>query len=128
MKTRNGFVSNSSSSSFVVLGFEANLSYEEMYKKLIGTPDQDNRDIDDIDLADKLYDFFQENNIVLYGECSGVSHDLIGFEIAGQEDYMIKSASCSFPDLKVLFDVVGLLKEKLGVDSEIKLYTGTRNC
>ena len=97
MKIRNGFVSNSSSSSFIMIGVDS---------KLLKTPYED------------------EETQSLYVELNGID-ELIGFIIDdwSDEDYF-ESGNLTVQEINQKADE---LSRKLNVDfSDIKLYYGTR--
>jgi len=119
MKVRQGFVSNSSSSSFVVVGYA--IKTEELEKI---SEDKD------IDIYDEIYDSGFRYL------CSGDNDtpegcDIIGKDIASMDEYFMKKGEISLEDLsKKATKVKDKLKE-LGIDIKdikAKIYTGTRAC
>ncbi len=107
MKIRTGFVSNSSSSSFVLIGKK--MSMDELVEKFPGDEDW-------------VYDRVEEKGLIYFGEES----DVIGKELARSEDEVMEETELSFSDLereaKIVAEILNVPLE------EIKLITGTRMC
>lgn len=107
MKKRQGFVSNSSTSSFVILGIPFN---DGAY-----TEEQ----IEDFE-CDKGYMILYEG-----GEC-GVSETIIGIYIADGDDTCFGGESMSLIELN---EKAEKLVYEFGVNlSEVKIYSGVRMC
>ena len=100
MKIRNGFVSNSSSSSFVILGVPKNGDYDELMEN----------------------DNFPDGIDAVYVESSGYDY-VIGYTLTDGEDYLDET-STSLSELKEMAQKVA---DYLKVDiSDVQLITGTR--
>lgn len=67
MKIRNGFVSNSSSSSFIVYGFGNSRDRQEMYDTVTNILDRDSN-------WDKLSDYGKARRVETYLYCKGVDY------------------------------------------------------
>ena len=120
MKIRLAHVSNSSSSRFVIYGYSVDklgLSTEELVKKRY--PDFNSEDEDSI--FDKLYEFRDDKVVYLSDDGDGY----IGFQIAHIEDGYLDSSEITLDELK---EIGQQLKERLKIDKEPSLITGTRAC
>ena len=123
MKIRNGFVSNSSSSSFVILGCELDYDDTEAQKDILTKLEVefDCKDADSI--SDKFYNLETDSGIsVLTDDC----RCFIGKVIADVHDD--SSIEESELDIEELSKTIDKLKEILVSKHSIKLYAGTRAC
>ena len=147
MKYRNGFVSNSSSSSFVAVGFTVSnkTTYKEMFNKLFNLDDdkikqmmkkdsslKKKEDIKDIEnfCYENSYEIFEElkTKYTIISEDYGapINFYIIGKYIAeGDEVGTLDEDSFSIVDL---IKELTPLKEKINSKSEIKVYVGTKSC
>jgi len=101
MKIRNGFVSNSSSSSFVILGVKRNGEYEELDENI------QNLNIQNLYVDEGDYDY------------------ITGIVISDGEEYL-EFSNTAFSELS---EMANNISTALNVDiSEVELVTGCRPC
>lgn len=105
MKIRNGFVSNSSSSSFVILGVKRNFDDESDYEKM----------------EDERFDNGIRTLYVEEDDCDVIT----GFILADGDDYLDYISK----SINELSEMAKKVSDTLSVDiSEVQLITGTRPC
>lgn len=125
MKIRSGFVSNSSSSSFVLMGFE--YSEKDLLKK-IGYVSEDEDDWDDKfqaieEYLRKLSKKYRDISILRSGEC-GLKTDVIGIMINTD----LEESSTVISSVTAFTENVNNIMTEFGVEKEIKIYSGSRYC
>jgi hypothetical protein len=141
MKIRQGFVSNSSSCSFIICGFKLPEEKSvETYKKITKKTDEDIRydmlkepyykdkkEIKDFDIEDYCQESLWEGISgvdIEMGE--GVDGVVIGRHVTRCSDYGIDTAIWDLDELK---NEVESIRKKMGFeDYPIKIYCGTKNC
>lgn len=123
MKTRNGFVSNSSSSSFVCFGFALNeedikkIESTESYKKYDYIPDVVN------ELLSEEFDFHHETN---------TDNNILGITLAYGSDDDLSGDSVTFQQLTDMAEEIKTqVKEVFNIEvdnSRLKVFSGTKYC
>jgi len=120
MKTRNGFVSNSSSSSFVIVGTKLTKKLENRLKEKL-----------DVKPTDEDWQYEKEDEIaklgisILYTEDSKDGCYTVGkvlADVGSDGDYLEKQSY----SLEQLVIMAGAVRRVLGNDTDIKLMMGTR--
>lgn len=137
MKLRLGFVSNSSSSSFVVKGFllpKDNFDYNKMIEIMDKFEFDYGEDLEEDNIKDIFYNYFldelrDKKMFMSYYEEDGSPDDdtiIIGellADIDSSEGYIPTTVIDTEPSPKL-----DSIKEKMGIDSPIKIIVGTRCC
>ena len=130
MKIRNGFVSNSSSSSFVIVGYkmkDLNLS-DENKKNMMDKLDYQGKSSY---FADNWYDFLYSDSLEKIGKnigyLGGDGSGYIGLIIVDipSDSYDRESSSIELSEVN---DKIKKLKEFLNVEVDPKIYSDTRSC
>jgi hypothetical protein len=129
MKIRNGFVSNSSSSSFVILGVktdsftEVSKNKKQKYLKSIG------RKIDDPeDLDDEFEEALLNGVGGLMCQPLDTGDYVIGRRIVDIDDNgLVEEVSIAQVN-KISIDVKKSIQEMFDIDAEIKLFAGKHYC
>lgn len=115
MKVRTGFVSNSSSTSFVILGWSISEEQAKQYvKDVIGLEGIDDED----DWIDKIYEDGEKNGIYHHGE---EDEYFLGYMIAESSDSSFEGESV---DLDKALEKAKKFGEKIGLNDP-KIFVGT---
>lgn len=141
MKKRLGFVSNSSSSSFVIIGIKIEEeNYEELARKWLTEESINDYIGDDINNyeGDEKEDWWQDlwyecawNGNFKNSELDYISDDgraFIGKVIASGNDYDFPGNDYDFPEGEHSFNELIEMASSLGLGDDCKLYHGTRAC
>lgn len=135
MKSRRGFVSNSSSSSFVILGYKSadllgrNVDKEAMMRNYGTDVDRLLSMANKYGIDDAWYEFLYNTNFGIDG-VRYLSDDGDGYvgvaiaDVSSDGGYLEKSEV----DIDTIMEKVRKLQELFGIDKPPKIITGTRSC
>lgn len=128
MKTRNGFVSNSSSSSFVIIGYKADEIFSDRMAALqVYAPEMlKNKDSEDFDIEEAWYELVNRKNPFGVKGIKYLSDDgpgYLGIVLADSDENNFPRLSI---DLKECTEKMNEIKYLLGTDKEPRLIIGTR--
>lgn len=125
MKIRNGFVSNSSSSSFVILGAKID-EFDPSVEDMIDLMDKHDVSYDPKYPEDSFHDAMYNGN---FGFSYLGEEKIVGKYLAHGGDCGLDEDEISFTQLeKMAKEVKKDIKNVLGLDVNIKLLTGERCC
>jgi len=127
MKIRNGFVSNSSSSSFVAVGFDISKLDRKKVLEAMDITIRDPKDDDMIreDIHEGAYDIGLH---ILQGEEDGVEKDAIVLcdFIADGDEY--ETTKTPLASVEKNFSILKEIKDKIDPEAELFMYSGIRMC
>jgi hypothetical protein len=122
MKIRSGFVSNSSSSSFVMIGVQLNSEQEDVLKKYV----EENTEYEN------FWDFvYESDDFKLETSGEGDYEGVYGIYLASGSEYEFPATDISFSKLNEYADKVVNELDKFGImvdEEEVMVYTGTKMC
>lgn len=119
MKTRNGFVSNSSTSSFVLIGWKG-IPSADLVRKLFHHLGKDPIQEDDEDIEDNYYKYIEDLGWSAMNE-SDDGADLYGIHLFSIDDYGVDEIDLDTEEISSL----NKLSKDLGLPAP-KLFGGTR--
>ena len=130
MKTRNGFVSNSSSSSFVIVGIDLPRENYTTPKQLLELAQQLGFDGDEDDAIDFLYNQPFKNGIIVSDEDDGAPQGkiIIGCLVSRPDIFGGGGLEPKSVDLNTTVKQVEKVLEKMGIIKPLKIFSGTRMC
>jgi hypothetical protein len=144
MKLRAGFISNSSTCSFVMCGYKIpeEDSYQSIIQKVLGITSEEivkeirnkyssqenitQNFIEDF-CSDWVYDINYEKNGVDIQTGEGINGIIVGIKIAhtSTEDCGIEEKEINLLELQKQIDIIRI---RLNIDSPAKIYAGTYSC
>ena len=125
---RNGFISNSSSSSFLIVGVEINKPNKEKMKEIMTKAefDWESDEYSELDVDDIFYGEFicgnEQNLTIKDSESAGCSSKkiVIGYDLGGGEEY-----GCDKITMKEIKEAEKKLQDFLDTQEEANIYAGT---
>jgi len=127
MKTRAGFVSNSSTASFLIMGVQLNLSISELAKKIRDRLFPDMK-VDEGEAGGDIIDRFTEETplSVVGWEGDPIIGKLLIY--SQDDDFSVKELELTMANLSKQAEETREVLTKLGITDEVKIYSGTESC